>query len=125
MSNLKIGSKITLVYITLIAISVIMVGFLTSRLFSINQNARILAQDTMPMVNDSAGLERTLLTMAMELRSYGLTEEKNYLQTGQSLLPPVESRFHAIDANLSDYQRPDGQELQQTAAKIRLQLEEI
>lgn len=126
MNGLKIGTKITLGYLALILILLIMVGLLAARLFSINENSQILSQDSMPMVNESSELERALQTMALDLRSYSLTEKKEYLDSARNiLLPEVEKRLKAINNNLSDYKSADKAEILTRANGIQAQVEAI
>ena len=125
MHDLKIGTKISLGYAALIIILMILVGFLSSLLFSINKNAQILSRNAMPMVNDSAGLERALLSMSLELRSYGLTEERAYLEAARSFLPEVQARLDSMNENLGNYQSADKNDIAALVGGIKGQVAEI
>lgn len=125
MGGMKIGTKISLGYATLILILLVLVGFLTSLLFSINKNMQVLARDAMPMVNDSNSLERALLNMSLEMNGYILTEEKSYLDAARSFLPQVEEHIKAIDDNLADYNSSDKAEIENLAGIIRGQIREM
>ena len=125
MNGLRIGTKIALGYVVLIIILMVLVGFLSSLLFSINKNAQILSQDAMPMVNDSAGLERALLNMSLELRSYSLTEEKASLEAARSFMPEVEAHLKSMDENLASYQSPDQSDISRSVGTIKGQVAEI
>lgn len=126
MNGLKIGTKITLGYLALILILLVMVGLLTARLFSINENSQILSQDSMPMVNESSELERALQSMALELRSYSLTEKKEYIDSARKIfLPEVEMRLKAINSNLGDYKSPDKADITSRVMSIEAQVEAI
>ena len=111
MSEIKIGAKVTLGYLVLILILMVLVGLLSSLLFSINQSAQVLSRNVMPLVNDSAGLERALLNMSQELRNYGFTEERAYLERAKAFLPDIEANLKSMDDNLADYQSPDKNEV--------------
>ncbi|MDL2259504.1 methyl-accepting chemotaxis protein [Deltaproteobacteria bacterium OttesenSCG-928-K17] len=125
MNRLKIGTKIALGYAALIIILMVLVGFLSSLLFSINKNAQILSQDAMPMVNDSAGLERALLSMSLELRSYSLTEEPAYLEAARAFLPQIAALLKSMDENLATYQSPDKDEITKLVGDIKVQVKGI
>ena len=125
MHSLKIGTKISLGYGALIVILLVLVGFLSSLLFSINKNAQILSQDAMPMVNDSAGLERALLNMSLELGNYSLTEEPARLEAARSFLPQVAARLQSMDGNLATYQSADKNDISGLIGNIKGQVAEI
>ena len=125
MHGLKIGTKISLGYAALIVILMVLVGFLSSLLFSINKNAQVLSRDAMPMVNDSAGLERALLNMSLELRSYSLTEERADLEAARSFMPQVEERLKSMADNLKNYQSADKNDISSLIGSIKGQVTEI
>ncbi len=125
MNGLKIGAKVTLGYLALIVILTVLVGFLSSLLFAINKNAQILSRDTMPIVNNTAGLERALLNMALELRSYGFTGERPYLEAARAFMPQADSRLASMNDNLTSHQGPDKAAISNLTGLIETQVGQI
>lgn len=121
MSEMKIGTKVVSGYVVLILILVVLVGFLSYLLFSISKNAQVLSRNVMPLVNDSAELERALLSMSQELRSYSFTEERSYFEAAGTFLPEVEAKLESMDENLVDYQSPDKNEVSGLVADLKSQ----
>ncbi len=119
MRGFKIGTRVTLGYLALIFILMIMVGFLTSLLFSINKSAQVLSRDAMPILQDSTSLERALQNMSLELRGFSLTEERPYLDAARSFLPEVNGRLKSIEQNLAEYQSADKAEIEARVKGIR------
>ena len=107
MDGLKIGTKVSLGYIILIAILTILVGFLTSLLFSINNNARALAREAVPLFSSSTELERSLLNMSLYLHNYSLTEAGDQLEAARKIYPEVDALIAGIDNILRDYESGD------------------
>ncbi len=124
MGGLKIGTKISLGYLALIVILMVLVGFLTTLLFSINRHSEILSRDAMPLANESAALERALLNMSLELRGYSLTEEDSYLKSARGYLPQVDEKLQAIVDNLAEYGGPDRPEIENLVLAIRQRVAE-
>lgn len=125
MSEMKIGAKVASGYLVLILILVALVGFLSYLLFSISKNAQILSRNVMPLVNDSAELERALLRMSQELRSYSFTEERSYLEAARAFQPEVEANLKSMDENLTTYQSPDRDEISSLVAGLKSQMAAI
>ena len=125
MDGLKIGAKISLGYVILIVILTVLVGFLTSQLFSINNNARTLAREAVPLFNNSTELERALLNMSADLRSFSLTESAGHLKSAREHYPEVDGLITAIDNSLREYESPDKSTLSAQVGAIKAQVTEI
>ncbi|UQZ88558.1 hypothetical protein C4J81_04785 [Deltaproteobacteria bacterium Smac51] len=125
MGGLRIGAKVTLGYGVLIVILMCLVGFLTLLLFSINKNAQVLSGEALPLSGDSNELERNLLNMFMELRSYSLTEDSSHLAAARSFLPEADKRLKTIEDNLKKYSAANRREMVERLDSIKRQADEV
>jgi len=86
---MKLGTKITLGFGSLIAIAVALGGVAIWRMDSAGTQATMLAREYVPEVAVANNVERKSLETMYEMRGYGLTEDEAYLTRGRQNLTEV------------------------------------
>jgi len=86
---MKLGSKLNLGFVSLIALALILGGMAIWKMSSVTRDATAMAVDYMPAVLAANSLEREALNTMYEMRGYALTEQTDYLTKGEANLADV------------------------------------
>jgi methyl-accepting chemotaxis protein len=98
--NMKLGSKISVGFATLLVIAVVLGGLAVTEMSGVKQIAQTLSKQLMPEVGLSNEVERFSLKTMYAARGYGFTEEEEFLTQARDNLKLVgdflsKSRAHA------------------------------
>jgi methyl-accepting chemotaxis protein len=93
MKNLKIGMKMALGFGILIAIAVALGGTAVWNMRSVESDSIKLDRQYIAEVDVSGDVERAVAATMFELRRYGLTNEKQYLDSGRKHLEEVKTHL--------------------------------
>jgi methyl-accepting chemotaxis protein len=98
--NMKLGTKISVGFASLIVIAVALGGMATWCMLGVKQAATALAEQNVPEVGIGNDVERDSLSTMYATRGYAFTEEKQYLDTARKDLEEVkkglkEAKDHA------------------------------
>lgn len=143
--TLKLATRIGIGFGGVIAISVLLGLVAVWNMRSSTQRANTLAREEVPQVVVANNVERSSLQTMLEIRSYGLSEETNFLALGMSHLGEVKKHLkEAIDlgssstslaalktaaetasTKVSDYERLVQETVQKTATidQVRAQMD--
>ncbi len=125
MRNLKVSARIILGYVSLIAISAALVGFLAALLFSINKSSAFLTDEALPLMGQTGELERAIGGLDASMRSFYYSHDPSYLNTAQELLPEVDRLFQQVSGGLRRFPGAGGAELSALGETLRGQVEAV
>jgi methyl-accepting chemotaxis protein len=114
MRNIKLGVKIGLGFGLLILIACLLGGVAVVNMVNVGRSSSTLADEYVPEVIIANEVERFSLSAMMEIRSYGLSADKGYLEAGQQNLAKVREAFARAKALVEKY--PDLSGLKQGVA---------
>ena len=83
------GTKITVGFVSLIAIAMILGGLAISKMGQVEESSTKLAQDYVPEVQIANGIQRDALRAMFENRGYNYTEDEEFLNKGKAYLEEV------------------------------------
>ncbi|MHC1744217.1 MAG: methyl-accepting chemotaxis protein [Syntrophobacteraceae bacterium] len=93
MKNMKLGMKMALGFGILIVIAIALGGVAIWNMKSVESASTRLANEYVPEVDIAGELERSVAATMIEVRGYGLTEEKDYLNQGRKHLEAVKTHL--------------------------------
>lgn len=111
--NLKLGTKLTIGFGVLIAISLLLGGMAVLNMNKISKESKFLATEYIPEVKVATNLRSTSNNIMYEMRGYGFTEEEKYYQEA---LKEIESLKNTIN---------EGDELNKRAIRLIKLAEEL
>jgi methyl-accepting chemotaxis protein len=102
---MKLGTKITLGFLSLIAIMVTLGVLAIWSMLGVKQTSQRLVEAQMPSMELTTSVERAALHTMFEARGYAYTEEKSFLETARTFMDQTKKRIgeakeHAAAQNL-------------------------
>ena len=103
MIKVKIGTKIILGYAALVLIALILVGFLTLLLFSINRGSVFLVDDVLPLMGQTSQLERSVNEMGVNTRNYYYSQDDMFYERTQAAMSRIDELVIEAKRTLDDF----------------------
>ncbi len=94
---MKLGTKITFGFVSLLGIAVVLGGVAVWRMRDISTQSTMLAKEYVPEVAVANDIERNALLTMYEIRGYGLTGDESYLSRGLANLAEVDKGLKDAD----------------------------
>jgi methyl-accepting chemotaxis protein len=117
MKNLKIGMKMALGFGILIAITLVLGGMAVWNMTSIEEQSTKLAEQFVPEVEASSGLERAFMNIVFEVRGYQFTHAGKYLEESRKHFE--EAKTHLKEAKDLASRSPDLVTLRESVEKLQ------
>jgi methyl-accepting chemotaxis protein len=117
MKNLKIGMKMALGFGILIAITLVLGGMAVWDMTSIEEQSTKLAEQFVPEVEASSGLERAFMNVVFEVRGYQFTHAGKYLEESRKHFE--EAKTHLKEAKDLSSRSPDLVTLRESVEKLQ------
>jgi len=103
MIKVKIGTKIVLGYAALALIALVLVGFLTLLLFSINRSSIFLVDDAMPLMRQTGGLERAVSDLDLNMRNFYYSQEDDFYRQALTAMDRIDGLVSEADRSLTGF----------------------
>ena len=124
MIKVKIGTKIISGYAALALIALVLVGFLTMLLFSINRSSVFLVDDTMPLMRQAGGLEREVSKMDLNMRNFYYSQDDGFYDTAKATLTGISGVADDVERTLAEFDR-GGEEQTALFNSLKVKLNEV
>ncbi len=125
MGSLKVSSKIILGFISLAVISAALVCFLAVLLSSINRSSFFLVDDAMPLMRQTAGLERLIGDLDLSMGNYYYSQNEDFRATAEGLLPKADQVLKEMGDNLAQFDSEAAAELRTASRDLAGQMTTI
>ena len=120
--NIKLGVKITIGFGLLILIACVLGGLAVVNMRGVETQSVHLATEYVPEVVIANNIERAALQTMMEMRAYGLSEDKKQLEAGQRSFAELKRSLGEAKAHSEKY--PDLTKLREDVGKAQARVAE-